>query len=65
MACSYPEISTGAVSRYLGLLAATLDRRDEAARHFEHALALHERIGARPWLERTRRDVARMEARAP
>jgi tetratricopeptide (TPR) repeat protein len=59
VAISFPEISTGAVSRYLGLLAATLGRWDDARRHFEHAVELNDRIGARAWLEETRRDLAR------
>jgi tetratricopeptide (TPR) repeat protein len=43
----------GASSHYLGMLARRLDRPDDAARHFEDALALNTRIGARPWLART------------
>ena len=60
VAVSYPEISTGSVSRYLGLLAATTGRRDEAAGHFENALAVNERLGARSWLARTEADYARL-----
>jgi DNA-binding CsgD family transcriptional regulator/tetratricopeptide (TPR) repeat protein len=51
---------SGAVSRTLGLLAAVLGWRDEAERHFGHALALHERLGARPLLARTRYEYARL-----
>src|SRR5581483_4477098 len=50
----------GAVSRSLGLLAAVVGRRAEADRHFQHALRLHERLGARPLLARTRYEHARM-----
>ena len=50
----------GSVSRYLGLLATALERWDDAAGHFEEALALNERMGARPWLARTEDDYARM-----
>jgi tetratricopeptide (TPR) repeat protein len=50
----------GAVSRYLGLLAATLGRWADANDHFEHALAMNERMGFRPWLARTQDDFARM-----
>jgi len=50
----------GAVSRYLGLLATTLARWDDAARHFEHALAMNHRMGARPWLAHAQTDYARM-----
>ena len=55
-----PEFSTGAVARYLGLLAATMERWDEAERHFEDALEMNGRIGARPWLAHTQEDYARM-----
>ena len=55
----YPEGVRGSVSRYLGLLAKGTDRRDEAASHFEDALAINERMGARPWLARTQNDYAR------
>lgn len=48
----------GSVSRYLGLLAATLKRWDEAQRHFEHALAGNEKMGARAWVARTQEDYA-------
>jgi tetratricopeptide (TPR) repeat protein len=60
VAVAYPEIATGSVSRYLGILAATTARWTDAERHFEDALAGNERIGARPWLARTQGDFARM-----
>ena len=40
----------GSASRALGLLASALHRPEEARHHFETALVLEERIGARPWL---------------
>ena len=46
-----PEICVGAVARPLAMLAN--DER-EADRHRAFAAELHERIGARPWLERMR-----------
>jgi DNA-binding SARP family transcriptional activator len=49
----------GSVSRYLALLAATVSRSDEAARHFEAAIAMNGRMGARPWLALTQQDYAR------
>jgi DNA-binding SARP family transcriptional activator len=55
-----PEWMRGSVSRYLGLLAATLERWDDAARHFEDALAANEKMGARPWFAHTQHDHARM-----
>ena len=60
VAVSYPEISMGSVSRNLGLLAATMERWDDAARHFEDALEMNSRIGARPWLAHAQEDYARM-----
>jgi hypothetical protein len=50
--------SLNAVARYLGLLARTLRQRDPAADHFEAALELNERVGARPWLAWTKCDLA-------
>jgi DNA-binding SARP family transcriptional activator/tetratricopeptide (TPR) repeat protein len=60
VAISYPEISTGSVARDLGLLAAVMERWDDAERHFENALETNGRIGARPWLAHTQEDYARM-----
>jgi hypothetical protein len=40
VAVAYPEISIGSVARYLGLLASTLAHREDAARHFEDAIAM-------------------------
>jgi DNA-binding SARP family transcriptional activator len=60
VAFSYPEISLGTVSRFLGILASTTCRYDDAARHFEDALAMNERIGARPWLAHTQDNYAQM-----
>ena len=54
------EAMRGAASRYLGILATTTGGLDDAASHFEHALELNARMGARPWLARTREDYARM-----
>jgi tetratricopeptide (TPR) repeat protein len=59
-AVDHPEGIGGSVSRYLGLLAATMKRWSDAEQHFEDALALNERMGARPWLAHTRNDYARM-----
>jgi tetratricopeptide (TPR) repeat protein len=60
VAISYPEVSVGAVALRLGVLAATIGRRADARRHFEDALAMHARIGARRWQARTERDAARL-----
>jgi class 3 adenylate cyclase len=50
----------GSVSRSLGLLATTMGRLEEAARHFENALERNARIGARCWLAHTQHEYARM-----
>ncbi len=50
----------GAVARFLGLLAMTLARWQEAERHFEDALAMDARMGARPWLAHTQHQYAAM-----
>jgi DNA-binding CsgD family transcriptional regulator len=50
----------GAASRYLGMLAATMERWEEAAQHFEDALAMNTRMGARPWSAHTQREYAKM-----
>ena len=48
----------GAASRYLGMLAATLGAFDQTEAHFEHALEMNQRIGARPWLAHTKAEYA-------
>ncbi len=50
----------GSVSGYLGLLATTMRRWEEAERHFQETLAAHARIGARPWVAHAQQDYARM-----
>lgn len=50
----------GAAGRYLGMLAATMGRWAEAQRHFEEALAMNARMGARPWLAHTQYQYAKM-----
>jgi len=50
----------GSMARYLGLLAATLGRFDDAERHFEHAIAMNAAMGAKPWLALSQRDFARV-----
>jgi tetratricopeptide (TPR) repeat protein len=67
VAVAYPEISTGSVARYLGLLAAASDHWSDAEGHYDDALVMNEQIGARPWLALTQRDYARMllSRRAP
>ncbi|MEA2136090.1 MAG: eukaryotic-like serine/threonine-protein kinase, partial [Solirubrobacteraceae bacterium] len=50
----------GSVSRYLGILAASAQRFEEAERHFEAALATNTRTAALPWLAYSQTDYARM-----
>lgn len=50
----------GALSRYLGALAGTFERWDDAARHFEDALAMNARMEARTWLAHTQEQYATM-----
>jgi hypothetical protein len=57
--------SYGALSRYLGALATTLERWEDAERHFEDALAMNARMGARPWLARTQEQYATMLLERP
>jgi tetratricopeptide (TPR) repeat protein len=50
----------GAVSRHLGLLAMAMSDWEAAERHFEDALELNIRLGARPWLAHTQHQYAAM-----
>jgi hypothetical protein len=50
----------GAVAHYLGLLAAATGRPELARRHLQDAAAIHQRLGARPWLLRSRLELARL-----
>jgi DNA-binding CsgD family transcriptional regulator len=55
--------SFGSAARLLGMLAATLQRWDEAERQFEGALDLDARTGGRPWLALSRCEFAVMLVR--
>jgi DNA-binding NarL/FixJ family response regulator len=50
----------GSANRYLGLLCAAMARWSDARRHFEEALAMNKRIGARVQLAYTQHDYAAM-----
>jgi hypothetical protein len=50
----------GSVAYYLGLLASTMGRYDDADTHFSAAAGRHDNIGAVYWLAVTRLDWARM-----
>lgn len=51
-------VCLGSAARYLGRLAATMERREEAAEHFERALEAGARLKAPIWLAHTRLDYA-------
>ena len=53
-------VAYGSASRQLGILAATLRRWESAEQHFEEALAMNTRMGAKLWVARTQLDYARM-----
>jgi DNA-binding SARP family transcriptional activator len=59
-AVAVPELALDSTSRPLGILAALLGRFEDAVPHFEEALRMNERMGARPWLAHAREDYARM-----
>jgi tetratricopeptide (TPR) repeat protein len=50
----------GSVARPLGLLATTLSRYEDAARHFEHALKMNAKIKTPLWIAYTQHDYAHM-----
>ena len=58
LAVSTPEVAMASVPRYLGLLAAVSGREELAAEHFEAAVAVDTRIGARAFAALTLVDYA-------
>ncbi len=48
----------GSAARFLGILASTLRRWDAAIRHFEDALSMNRRLGARPFVALTEQAYA-------
>lgn len=50
-------------ARYLGLLATTLDRFNDAERHLINVIAMNERMGAHAFTARTRYDYANLLAK--
>jgi len=56
--CAGLSLCMGSAARYLGLLAATLTRWDAATEHFEAALTMNGRMGARAWVAHTQYDYA-------
>lgn len=59
-AVAVPELALDSTHRPLGVLATLLGRFEDAERHFEEALAMDERMGARPWVGQTLEEHAGM-----
>jgi len=59
----YGVMSWGSRARELGNLASLMGRFDEAAEHFDLAIAQNRKTGAAPWAARSQYDYARMLAR--
>lgn len=55
-----PAACVGAASRYLGMLASTMGRWDDAERHFKDAIAMNEQMGTRPFTARAQFSYAAM-----
>jgi class 3 adenylate cyclase len=53
-----PVLAFGSADRYLGLLAATMGRVDDAVRHLEAAMTLNARMGTLQALARTQVELA-------
>lgn len=53
-------VCVGAVSRHLGILAATMERWEDAERHFTDAAAMNARQGGLPWVAHTQHQHALM-----
>jgi tetratricopeptide (TPR) repeat protein len=60
VAVGWASTCMGSAARHLGLLADLLGRRKQAIAHFETALAMNERMRARPWVAHTRVELARV-----
>ena len=50
----------GSAAHWLGMLATTLGRHQQAGQYLATALAFHQRLGAAPWIARTRVEQARL-----
>ena len=53
-------IGTGSALRFLGILASTMSRWEDAAAHFEGALLMNTRIGAKPFVALTQQEYGGM-----
>jgi class 3 adenylate cyclase len=54
----YSTIVSGCASRYLVLLATTLGRWEDGARHFAEAMEIDSRMGARSWVAHDQHEYA-------
>ena len=59
-AVAVPELALDSTGRTLGILATSLERFEDAERHFVEAATMNERMGARPWVAHTQLEHARM-----
>jgi DNA-binding SARP family transcriptional activator len=59
-AVSVAEGGGDSASRALGILATLLGHLEDATAHFEEALAMNRRMGARPWVAHTEHEYALM-----
>lgn len=55
-----PVVCLGSVARYLGLLADAMGAPELAAAHFTDAIAANERLGALPYVARSKMELARV-----
>jgi tetratricopeptide (TPR) repeat protein len=62
---SFGDACDGSASHALGVLATLLERWDDAAQHFENALAMNTALGARAQVARTQHAYAEMLLRRP
>ena len=53
-------VALGSVSRFLGILAATMSSWEEAVAHFEHALLIDEKNGVRTFVGHTQQEYGAM-----
>jgi hypothetical protein len=60
VAIGWASTCAGSASRHLGLLTGAMGRPDDAARHFDAAIAMNEHMGAWPWVARTQVEYAEM-----
>jgi hypothetical protein len=57
-------VCLGSAARFLGTLALTIDRPQDAAEHFEQALAANARLQAPLWLAHTQLDYGQALGRS-